>query len=116
MIAKTGKLNGTGPVSCSSEYDERVPITTEDEVAAAALDEVAMALAMEGSNGESQRLAGMAVKVAALSPPKRSFGSQFTDRSAYSPRSPKSPHSHSRRQRHWLQHLHQRLRSAQVHL
>lgn len=80
----------------SGEYDERVPITKEEEVAAAALDEVAMALAMEGSNGESQRLAGMAVKVAALSPPKRSFGSQFTDRSAYSPRSPKSPHSHSR--------------------
>ena len=67
----------------SGEYDERVPITKEEEVAAAALDEVAMALAMEGSNGESQRLAGMAVKVAALSPPKRSFGSQFTDSSAY---------------------------------
>lgn len=48
-----------------------------------------MALAMEGSNGESRRLAGMAVKVAALSPPRRSFGSNAGSFSfARSPRSP----------------------------
>ena len=60
----------------SGEYDDgQKTAAREEEVAAAALDEVAMALAMEGSNGESRRLAGMAVKVAALSPPRRSFGS-----------------------------------------
>ena len=75
----------------SGEYDDgQKTIAREEEVAAAALDEVAMALAMEGSNGESRRLAGMAVKVAALSPPRRSFGSAGSFSFARSPRSPPS--------------------------
>lgn len=75
----------------SGEYDDgQKTAAREEEVAAAALDEVAMALAMEGSNGESRRLAGMAVKVAALSPPRRSFGSAGSFSFARSPRSPPS--------------------------
>jgi protein phosphatase len=51
------------------EHDELVPIEPEPEYAAAALDEVAMALAMEGKAGQSEKMANMALKVASARTP-----------------------------------------------
>ena len=51
------------------EHDESVPVEPEPEYAAAALDEVAMALAMEGKAGQSQAMANMALRVASARTP-----------------------------------------------
>jgi protein phosphatase len=53
------------------EYEENVPVHVEREIAAAALDEVAMALAAEGDANASAAVAGMALRVAAAESPKK---------------------------------------------
>ena len=55
----------------SGEYEENVPVHVEREIAAAALDEVAMALAAEGDADASAAVAGMALRVAAAESPKK---------------------------------------------
>ena len=55
----------------SGEYEETVPVHVEREIAAAALDEVAMALAAEGDADASAAVAGMALRVAAAESPKK---------------------------------------------
>lgn len=55
----------------AGEYEENVPVHVEREIAAAALDEVAMALAAEGDTDASAAVAGMALRVAAAESPKK---------------------------------------------
>ena len=55
----------------AGEYEENVPVHVEREIAAAALDEVAMALAAEGDADASAAVAGMALRVAAAESPKK---------------------------------------------
>ncbi len=55
----------------AGEYEENVPVHVEREIAAAALDEVAMALAAEGDVDASAAVAGMALRVAAAESPKK---------------------------------------------
>ena len=63
-----------GPVDntwLAGEYSETAPIELEKEIAAAALDEVAMALAAEGDSAASAAVASMAVRVAKSESPKK---------------------------------------------